>query len=282
AQENLAQAEINLKQAERQNRYIQKLSKEKNVSQDQLDTAGETLALRRSQMQAARLQLKSVQANGQDYLQAEAEFSQAKAALDLAQAKLNFSKILAPRSGVIMQRKVEPGQVVQSSSVMFVMVPTDHPEITLPIDEKNLSFVHVGQRAKVTADAFPGDVFDARVKKLAPSVDAERGAVDVTLTVENPPDYLREDMTVSAEIIVADKDAALLIGSAAVREPDTVAPWVWRVVDNTIEKTQIKIGARESGFTEVLSGLNENDLVVAGSAEALVQGQHVRTQEAKP
>ena len=77
-------------------------------------------------------------------------------------------------------------------------IAADAPgEILLPLDEKNLSRLAIGQSATCIADAFPGRPFAATVHHIAPGIDASRGTVDVRLRIDPGADYLRQDMTVT-------------------------------------------------------------------------------------
>ena len=73
----------------------------------------------------------------------------------------------------------------------------------LQIDERNLGKLALGQKALASADAYPDQRFAAVVSYINPGVDITRASVEVKLTVADPPDYLRQDMTVSVDIEVA-------------------------------------------------------------------------------
>ena len=74
-------------------------------------------------------------------------------------------------------------------------------EILLPVDEKNIARLRVGQRATCIADAFPGRPFAATVHHIAPGVDPARGTVDVRLRIDPKADFVRQDMTVTATVL---------------------------------------------------------------------------------
>ena len=80
-----------------------------------------------------------------------------------------------------------------------------------------LQQLQVGQQAWVRADAFPAQRFAARVRTIAPLVDAQRGSVEVKLSVDQPPSLLREDMSLSVEVETARRAAALVVPVSALR-----------------------------------------------------------------
>lgn len=283
ARETFAQAETQLSQARRQLAYWQRLRAEGNASQDQYDQARETLALRESQHRAAQLQLDALIGNGHEIVQAQSERDQAEAAVALAHARLAHTRVTAPTQGVILARMAEPGQVVQPGASLFFFAPARAPQVRVPVDEKNLGLVRPGQRARVNADAYPGQSFEAVVQTLAPAIDANRGAIDVELTIPQVPDYLREDMTVSVEIIVAEKDAATLLPAAAIQEADSAQPWVWRLDQSRVHRQPVQIGARDNGNIEVLTGLAADaQVAIPGVKQSLSEGLQVRSGKHLP
>lgn len=97
-------------------------------------------------------------------------------------------------------------------------------QIVVQMDERHLAQIALGQKALASADAF-----GAELVFINPGVDAVRGSVEVKLKVPNPPKYLRQDMTVSVDIEVARRVAALTVPSEAVRDAAGKQPWVLAV-----------------------------------------------------
>jgi HlyD family secretion protein len=145
----------------------------------------------------------------------------------------------------------------------------------LQIDERNLSRLRLGQKALASADAYPAQRFDAELFYINPGVDAQRGTVEVKLRVPAPPDYLKQDMTVSADIEVERHAGALALAAEAVRDASGPAPWVLAVREGRAHRQPVKLGLRGEGSVEILDGIKEGELVVpAGSP--VKAGQYVR------
>ena len=104
---------------------------------------------------------------------------------------------------MLIARNVERGTVVQPGKALLVLAPAGDTQLVLQIDENNLGLVALGQKALASADAFPDKTFAAEVTYINPGIDITRASVEVKLTVAEPPDYLRQDMTVSVDIEVA-------------------------------------------------------------------------------
>ncbi len=112
---------------------------------------------------------------------------------------------------------------------------------------------------------------------INPGVDPQRGSVEVKLRVPSPPDYLRQDMTVSVDILVARHAGALAVPGDAVHDAGRASPWVWHVVDGRARKQPVRTGVRGDTCIEIVDGLRQGDLVLAGPAPTIGEGQRVRT-----
>jgi HlyD family secretion protein len=107
-------------------------------------------------------------------------------------------------------------------------------------------------------------------------VDAQRGTVEVKLRVPQAPDFVRPDMTVSAEILAAKRLDTVTLESDAIRDAASPSPWVLAVRDGRTVRQPLKLGIRGAGRTEILAGLAAGDRVVPPSEQSVREGQRVR------
>jgi HlyD family secretion protein len=155
-------------------------------------------------------------------------------------------------------------------------------QLTVEPDERNLALLAPGQKALASAEAFPEQRFAARVVYLSPGVDAQRGTVEMRLAVDEPPPYLRPDMTVSVEVEVARRRAALVVPSDAVREPASLRPWVLTVRAGRAARQDVRLGARGERLVEVIEGapaeggLSPGEMVLLPAGRLVLPGQRVR------
>ncbi len=282
ATESLQRARNDLEQAERQHQRMQQLHDSGAVTQEQLDDAWRALENARSQKQAAEAQARSAGPSGGESLAASASLSQAQANLLGAQARLEETRIVASVDGVVLSRTVEPGDVVQPGKVLMVLARDGETQLSAHPDEKNLSALRLGQRAEASADAFPDERFEARIGWIAPAVDPERGTIEVKLSVDHPPAYLRADMTVSINLDIARKPDALVVPPDCVRDLNTDHPWVMLVESSRVVKRPVRLGLRGDAAVEVLDGLEEGRLVVPSSAGPLSLGARIRPRPQAP
>jgi HlyD family secretion protein len=279
AEQSVRQAQANYDVAHQTVIRNQDLFAKGFIGQAALDDSRRAEQVALAQLRTAQQQLGSARRGGSNATGAEAALAMTRAAADAARARLRYAVVQAPVAGTLIARDVEPGHVVQPGKVLMVLSPTGASQLVVQIDEKNLKLLHEGQPALASADAYPEQRFAAQLVYINPGVDAQRGSVEVKLAVPQPPPYLKQDMTVSVDIEVARKPAAILLPTESVRDADTAAPWVLKVEDGRVHRRPVKLGLRSKGWCEVLQGVRPGDEVVpatAANAVTLADGARVR------
>lgn len=278
AQAQLEQASATLRAAERELARTQQLIAQGFISQARLDEARRAVDVVRAQQDAARAQVQAVGDSGAELAQAEAQLAQAQAAVEAGQARLAQATVRAPTDGHVLLRNVELGQIVQPGAALLSLALAGPTQLVAQVDERFLDQLQVGQPASVVADAFPAQPFAAKVLSIAPAVDAQRGSVEVKLAPEQaPPAFLREDMTLSIEVLTGERPAALVLPLSALRgEAPQGTGTVLALADGRAQARPVRLGLRTLDAAEVLDGLAEGDRVLVGSGAA--PGQRVRAQ----
>ena len=246
------------------------------IGDARLQEAERAAASARAAQQQASAQAGANRRGGAEAAASEARVREAQGALQIARARLEQSHIVAPADGRVIVLSVEPGDVAQPGKKLLTLTTTGETRLIAQIDEKNLSLLREGMPAVASADAFPTQKFDAELIYLAPSVDVTRGTVEARLRVDKPPAFLRDDMTVSAEVVVARKANALSIPANAIRESGEHSI-VLVIADGhrgVAEERAVKLGVRSLQRAEVLEGLKAGDVVVLD--ERIRAGQRVR------
>jgi len=276
AEQGLIQAQANLVLARQQYERNLDLKAKGFVSQSALDDSKRNVDVTESQLNSARLQVQTNGPAGSDFVLAVSALQQARANLAMAQARLDQTVIRAPADGTLIGRSVEPGDVVQPGKELMVLAPAGETQIIVQIDEKNLSQLKLGQKALGSADAYPQQRFPAELFYINPGIDALRGSVEVKLRVPEPPEYLRQDMTVSVDIQVGRRANAVVIPSSAVFDAVGTQPWVLVVEGQQTARRSVKLGLKGDGHVEVVEGVNPGDRLVAAAGAGIVSGQRVR------
>jgi HlyD family secretion protein len=246
------------------------------IGQAALDEAQRAQLVAQAQLRSAQQQLSSARPSGPDTALAQTALAQAQAAADMARARLRYATISAPVAGTLIKRDVESGDVVQPGKILLVLSPAGETQLVVQIEERNLHLLHLGAPALGSADAYQQQRFAAELVYINPGIDAQRGAVEVKLRVPEPPSYLRQDMTVSVDIEVARRSDAVLVPADALREADSPAPWVLKVIDGHARRQAVKIGLRSGGMCEVLDGLQPGEEVVPVGLAQVIDGARIR------
>jgi HlyD family secretion protein len=275
AREALTQAEANLLNAQQTFDRTDKLAKDGFATRVAVDDARKTLDVARAVKRAAEFQVYTASPGGSDHVMAQTQLNQARANLDTAESRLGYATIAAPRDGVLITRNVERGTVVQPGKALLVLAPTGEVQLVLQIDERNLGKIDLGQEAVASADAYPDRRFPAVVSYINPGIDITRASVEVKLTVSDPPDYLRQDMTVSVDIEVASKNDTLILPARSVHDALSGAPWVLILKDDRAAKRPVNLGLRGNAAVEILGGLSLGDVVIPQNS-GVVTGQRIR------
>ena len=269
AQATLREAQNNLEQADRELQRRETLFERKLLASEALEQARRATLTARVVRDRARFAAAAVGEGG-------SEEQVLRQRLEAARANLAKARIHAQVDGIVQTREVEPGDLVQPGRTLLTIARSGSSEILLPLDEKNLAPIELGQAARIIADAYSDRVLPARVSFIAPSVDTARGTIDVHLDLLEPADFLRQGMTVSVNIETGRREQALVLPNDALRARDGTRAQVLRVNDGVVERVGVRLGMLGTALSEVSEGLAAGDLVLIGDAE---EGQRVRVRE---
>lgn len=276
ATEALRQAQTQLADSEAHLAATEKLAAADAVPADSLADAKRAVEVAQAQRNAALAQQVAATPAGADSRVVLTAQLHAEAQLAGATLRLEQQRLVAPVAGVVLSRAVERGDFVTPGQGLFVLAGDADTQLVFQPDERNLSLLALGQRAKVSADAWPQTLFDAELSYIAPGVDPQRGSVEVRLRVPNAPPFLKPDMTVSIDLTVAAREAVLTLPTEALRDARTAKPWVFAVVDDRLVRRDVTPGIRGDGSTEIRAGLAAGELVFLPRGEALAEGRRVR------
>lgn len=273
ATQGLAQSRANMEFAASELDRTRSLHAKGFIGDAKLQDAERAATSARAAFEQASAQASANTRGGAETQATQARLREAQGAVQVVKAKLEQTTILAPADGRVIARSVEVGDVAQAGKKLLTLATTGETRLIAQIDEKNLSLLREGMRAVASADAFPDSKFDAELIYLAPSVDVTRGTVEARLRVTKPPAILRDDMTVSAEIVVAQKQNTLSMPASALRETGE-RKFVLAVRSGVAQEQDVKIGVHSLQRVEILSGLAAGDAVVVD--DRIHAGQRVR------
>jgi multidrug efflux system membrane fusion protein len=228
----------------------------------------------------ARQQLVSrSQADAQNaaYAAAAGQVRAIRAQLDVASNAAGYTRLRAPRDGVIADRQAEAGQVVAAGQTVFVLAGTAGREVAMALPESSIRQFHVGQPVLVELWNAPGVRLPGTIREIAPAADPQARTYAARVTLVGAAAQAVE-LGQSARVYVAgDGGQALSIPLSALQRGAHGDFAVW-IVDPATRKarlTPVRIGAIGSDSVPVLGGLTAGQWIVAAGGHLLREGQAV-------
>lgn len=247
---NLAVAQAQVKDADRQFIRGEQLAKEKLVSASQLDTL-------RSNRDAARARVQA------------------------AQATLSDRAIVAPFSGVLGLRQVSPGQLISTGAVITTLDDVSKIKVDFSLPEVQMASLKVNLAIEARSDAYPDQLFTGRVISVDSRVDVNSRSIAAQAEIDNPDNTLRPGMLLEINVLQSQR-SALVIPELALQQIGSES-FVYRVtLDGNAEKTIVKPGSRSFGFVEIAQGLKAGDRIVVEGTSKLRPGQGVKEFNSEP
>ncbi|RJP71123.1 MAG: efflux RND transporter periplasmic adaptor subunit [Candidatus Abyssobacteria bacterium SURF_17] len=247
--------------AQKKHERLQQLFSTGFASQQELDDAETALTVAREVYRAKQAAVSM----------AKAELSAIQAALDRAENELRYATIESPLDGIVLSRSVDAGAAVASvastmGTLLMTLADVREMHFVGDVDETDIGMVRDGMPARISVESYPGKKFHGTVKRIAP-LGVEKDKImnfEVEITIEDADFPLRTNMTADAEIIIETHENALLVPQNSLRYKRSQA--YVEVPDNTQEAgrrpVDVVLGISGTNFSEVLSGLKENDRVI--------------------
>jgi HlyD family secretion protein len=266
-----ANANVAAAQAQRDAAQAQLDLLRSGASTEQLKAAQANVDALQAQRDAAQAQLDLLLsgATAADKATTQSSVAQAQVTLDRARLALEKATLRAPVDGLVVRVDVEPGELIAPQMPVITLLDDTRFKIKVDVDEADIGWVDVNQEVQLTLDAFPAAKLIGRVVAIAPLATLETGVVSYQVTIEiDPIDLpLRSGMTVSADIVIDQRQDILLVPNRAIWiDADTGQPFVEKTVDGEYVGAIIEQGLANEEVSEVLSGLVEGDQLVVRSS----------------
>lgn len=209
--------------------------------------------------------------------QAETALHTARAAVAASEARRGDRVLRAPFAGVLGLTTVTPGTLITPGSVITTLDDTSSVRVDFPLPERYLGVLQVGTPLTATADAFAGETFSGRIALLDTRVNEQTRAVIARAEFANPGHRLRPGMMMRVAVQQGRRQS-LAVPEAAVQYEGQGA-FVYRIARGekgaTAQRVEVQTGAVEGGYVEILSGLDNNDHVVASGLNRIQPGAPV-------
>ena len=224
------------------------------------------------------------QAEARDRLEnLESEVPLRVASLDLRIAELRdqlaATKVVAPFDGTVYRTSYKRGEISEVGAPVLWLADLSQLRVRANVDQVDLGRVAVGQRIRITANAWPHREWSAVVSEIVPHVVVkENRSVSESLALVHPPsDGLVPGMTVDVDIVVADVADVLQVPATAVRR-NGGAPFVYVVAGDQARRTPVELGRQSISTVEIIGGVDSETVVVVGHSNGLEDGARIDVQ----
>lgn len=209
--------------------------------------------------------------------QAETALHTARAAVAASEARRGDRVLRAPFAGVLGLTTVTPGTLITPGSVITTLDDTSSVRVDFPLPERYLGVLKVGTPLTASADAYADETFTGRIALLDTRVNEQTRAVIARAEFANPGQRLRPGMMMRVAVQQGRRQS-LAVPEAAVQYEGQGA-FVYRIArgetGTTAQRVEVQTGAVEGGYVEILSGLDNNDHVVASGLNRIQPGAPV-------
>lgn len=206
-----------------------------------------------------------------------AAYQSARGDFERTQVQLDYTRITAPFTGLIVERYIKLAEHVANGAQLFRLSDFDPLLCRIQVPEGHLSSLAKGQRAELTVEAWKGERFVARVLRVSPVVDADTGTVRVTLEVEGGG-RLRPGMYANIYLEMERRDDVLVVPRDALAL-DSLGDTVFVAADGVAQRRSLELGLRNDVQLEVLVGLEEGERVVVVGQDGLSDGTPIESFE---
>ncbi len=205
----------------------------------------------------------------------------AHASYSNALTQLSYCKVTAPFSGYITKRFLDPGAYVTSSttsasSTLFTLMDVDNLKAIINLPEKDVPLISQVSNVQVIADALPGKIFNAKLKKISEAVDLSTRTMAIEVDIENPGKLLKPGMFATINIQLGKKSGVLLLPNYSVLN-DENGNYVFVLnSDNSVSQEYVQVGIQQNNMDEIISGVDTSKKIIFVGQTLVKNGSKVK------
>jgi RND family efflux transporter MFP subunit len=249
-------------------------------AQSQLDVA-QREAERTAQLVAAgALAARDIEVARSNVTAAEAQVADARARLQTAQKQLGDTVLHAPIAGIVSDRPVNVGDVVSPGTALFTIIDPSSMRLEASVPSEALAALRVGAPVEFTVRGYEAP-FEGRIDRISPQADPATRQVPIFVSVGNPAGRLVAGLFAEGRVL-SEAAEGLIVPLNAVNTSGDAA-WVLRVNGGKAEKVAVTLGLRDprTERVQILSGVNDGDVLLRGAAQGITPGTAVNIGTAK-
>jgi RND family efflux transporter MFP subunit len=240
------------------------------------DVAAKDLARNQKLLAAGAIAERDIDQSRRASIAAQAALEDANSRLATAEKAYRSTTVTSPFSGVVSERPVSAGDVVQPGTALFTVVDPSSMRLEAAVPAEQLAAIRIGVPVNFTVSGYPGRQFVGRITRINPTADPTTRQVRIYVSIPNAGRALVGGLFANGRMSSATR-MGLVIPASAVDVRGS-APTVMRVKQGKAEKIQVQIGLSDqsSETIEVISGLQAGDTLLLGAAQGITPGTAVR------
>ena len=240
------------------------------------DIAARDLARNEKLLSAGAIAERDIEQSRRASIAAQAALEDANSRLASAQKQFRSTTVTAPFGGVVSERPVSAGDIVQPGTPLFTVVDPSSMRLEASVPAEQLSSIRIGVPVVFTVSGYPGREFVGHIVRVNATADPTTRQVRIYVSIPNAGRTLVGGLFATGRMSTATR-TGLVVPTTAVDVRGT-APSVVRVKGGKAEKVQIQIGVTDktSETVEVLSGLQAGDTLLLGAAQGITPGTPVK------
>lgn len=209
-------------------------------------------------------------------LGARSMLDDARARLSQAEKARDAANVLAPYDGVVSERFVNPGDIVNPGAPLFAIVDPSTMRLEAAVPASELAMLRIGAPVRFSVTGYPGRSFEGRISSVNPQADPQTRQVRLFVRIPNQGQRLVAGLFAEGRVASETRET-LTVPEQAVDERG-LQPQVVRLKNGTTERVPVTLGARDgaSGRIEITSGLAAQDTVLVGAALGITVGSRVK------
>src|SRR6266498_439488 len=268
----VATARANLELAENNFQRAQKLIESGDISRSDYDQ-------RKSQRDALRQTYEAALAQArQNYagvMVARTNITNAQTQVDLARRNLSYTVVKAPIDGYVLERPVDVGTYVSTTTKVATIVKTNPLWIRIDVPEQAVPQIKNGQSVSLATSSWPDRSFSGRVARISPNVSANSRTLTVEAEIDNGSGALKPGQFGPVPILLPQTEAAVLVPQRALRTISG-ATYVFVIKNGHAEQRLIQPGQAEADLIEIKSGVAVDEIIASSNVDQLSDGVAVR------
>jgi RND family efflux transporter MFP subunit len=234
------------------------------VPRTDLDTNETRLKVTEAVLQSTLESVRSLKASLQDR----------RAALQLAQKKIEDATVKSPVNGVVSERLVQRGEFIRENTQIVTIVQLNPLQLRTAVQEKFSSLIRTNLPVQFGVEPYPGQMFTGRIINISPSIDQQTRTFPVEVQVENTNRKLKPGFFAKGVILTERDSNVMALPEEAVSTLAGVSS-VFVIDNGVIRQQSVTLGTHEGKFYEILEGLAGTETVAISNLNQLVTGTKV-------